>query len=119
MHLLVPYSPSWGFRALPSCRCDLVYAAAMASIKRESRRFLLSFLSIASLVLAGLEVVTTIGLTGALCVWFSVGISLGGLLDTTRVEARIGRVRLIVPWAVRAYAHLAGLFMLTGLASIP
>jgi len=71
-------------------------------------------------VLSGLEIVTTIGMTGALCVWISVGLSLGGFGLTLRsMESRIGRMTLDRYYGM--YEHtptLAGLFLLTGLASI-
>ena len=58
--------------------------------------------------------------TGALCVWLSVGISLLGFGLTLRsVEARTGRLSLDSFHGL--YEHtpiLAGLFLLTGLASI-
>ena len=90
-------------------------------MQKDARRFFCYlFLSHASLVLSGLEIVDTIGLTGALCVWISVGISLGGFGLTLRsVEARVGRLSLDRYHGL--YEHtptLAGLFLLTGLASI-
>jgi NADH-quinone oxidoreductase subunit M len=78
------------------------------------------FLSHSSLVLVGLELVTPIGLTGALCVWLSVGLALGGFGLTLRcVEARVGRISMDEFHGL--YEHmptLAALFLLTGLASI-
>ncbi len=122
MHLVLPYAPSWALQSIAVLSLfTSVYAAGMATVQTESRRFFCYlFLSNASLVLAGLEIVTTVGLTGALCVWFSVGISLSGFALTLRsVEARIGRISLDRYHGV--YEHtptLAGLFLLTGLASI-
>lgn len=122
MHLVLPFGPSWAMRSIAVLSLiTAVYAAGMATIQKDSRRFFCYlFLSQASLVLCGLEIVDTIGLTGALCVWISVGVSLGGFALTLRsVEARIGRVSLDRYHGM--YEHtptLAGLFMLTGLASI-
>jgi NADH-quinone oxidoreductase subunit M len=98
-----------------------VYAAGMALVQREARRFFCYlFLSHSSLVLVGLEIATPIGLTGALCVWLSVGLALGGFGLTLRsVEARTGRLSLAEFHGL--YEHvpmLAAFFLLTGLASI-
>ena len=78
------------------------------------------FLSNSSLVLVGLEVATPISLTGGLCVWLSVGMSLSGLGLTLRaLEARTGRLSLVDYHGL--YEHMPNLavfFLLTGLASI-
>jgi len=77
-------------------------------------------LSNSSLVLIGLEVSTPIGLTGGLCVWLSVGLSLTGFGLTLRsLESRTGRMSLEKYHGL--YEHmpsLAAFFLLTGLASI-
>jgi len=98
-----------------------VYAAGMALVQREARRFFCYiFLSHSSLVLVGLEMATPIGLTGALCVWLSVGVSLGGFGLTLRaLESRRGRLSLVEFQGL--YEHtpeLACCFVLTGLASV-
>lgn len=122
MHLVLPFGPSWAMRSIAVLSLiTAVYAAGMATIQKDARRFFCYlFLSHASLVLCGLEIVDTIGLTGALCVWISVGISLGGFALTLRsVEARIGRISLDRYHGM--YEHtptLAGLFLLAGLGSI-
>ncbi len=93
----------------------------MSLVQSEARRFFCYlFLSNASLVLVGLELVTPIGLTGALCVWLSVGLSLTGFGITLRcIEARIGRVSLTDFHGLFEHMPtLAGFFLLTGLASI-
>ena len=122
MHLIFPVAPSWAMQSIAVLSLTTaVYAAGMATIQRDARRFFCYlFLSHSSLVLSGLEIVTTIGMTGALCVWISVGLSLGGFGLTLRsMEARIGRIMLDRYHGM--YEHtptLAGLFLLTGLASI-
>jgi NADH-quinone oxidoreductase subunit M len=93
----------------------------MAVVQREARRFFAYlFLSHASLVLVGLELVAPISLTGALCLWFSVMLSLGGLGLTLRaLEARFGRLALDDFHGL--YDHSPALavgFLLTGLASV-
>lgn len=98
-----------------------IYAAGMALVQREARRFFCYlFLSHSSLVLLGLEMATPLGLTGGLCVWLSVGLSLAGFGLTLRaVESRTGRLSLADYHGL--YNHmplLAVFFLLTGLASI-
>lgn len=122
MHLVFPVAPAWAMQSIAVLSLvTAVYAAGMATIQTDARRFFCYlFLSHSSLVLSGLEIVTTIGLTGALCVWISVGLSLGGFGLTLRsIESRIGRITLKRYHGM--YEHtptLAGLFLLTGLASI-
>lgn len=98
-----------------------VYAAGMGLIQKETRRFFCYiFLSHSALVLVGLETLTPIGLTGALCVWLSVGPALTGFGLTLRaLEAR--HRRLLLTTFHGLYDHtpaLAICFLLTGLASI-
>lgn len=122
MHLVFPVAPPWAMRSIAVLSLTTaVYAAGMATIQKDARRFFCYlFLSHSSLVLSGLELVNTIGLTGALCVWISVGLSLGGFGLTLRsMEARIGRISFDRYHGM--YEHtptLAGLFLLTGLGSI-
>jgi NADH-quinone oxidoreductase subunit M len=122
MRLVLPIAPDWALRSIAILSLvTAVYAAGMALVQREARRFFCYlFLSNASLVLVGLEIATPIGLTGALCVWLSIGLSLVGFGLTLRcVEAREGRLSLDEFHGL--YEHtpmLAALFLLTGLASI-
>jgi NADH-quinone oxidoreductase subunit M len=122
MRLVLPVAPDWALQSIAVLSLvTAVYAAGMALVQREARRFFCYlFLSNASLVLVGLEIGTPIGLTGALCVWLSIGLSLLGFGLTLRcVEARTGRLSLQEFHGL--YEHtpmLAVFFMLTGLASI-
>tara|TARA_R110002049_G_scaffold2750_4_gene21906 strand:+ start:49291 stop:50757 length:1467 start_codon:yes stop_codon:yes gene_type:complete len=122
MRLVLPIAPDWALQSIAMVSLfTSVYAAGMALVQREARRFFCYlFLSHSSLVLVGLELVTPIGLTGALCVWLSVGLSLAGFALTLRcIESRIGRISLDQYHGL--YEHtptLAALFLLTGLASI-
>ncbi len=122
MRLVLPIAPSWALQSIAIISLiTAVYAAGMSLVQRESRRFFCYlFLSNASLVLVGLELATNIGLTGALCVWISVGLSLTGFGITLRsIEARIGRVSLADYHGLYdQMPTLAGFFLLTGLASI-
>ncbi len=122
MRLVFPIAPSWALQSIAILSLSTaVYAAGMTLVQRDSRRFFcFLFLSHSSLVLVGLEMATPIGLTGALCVWLSVGISLLGFgLALRSVEARTGRLTLDNFHGL--YEHtpfLASMFLLTGLASI-
>lgn len=120
--LVLPIAPEYVLRSIALLSLfTAVYAACMALVQHEARRFFCYvFLSHSSLVLVGLESADKIGLTGALCVWLSVGLSLAGFGLTLRsVEARTGRLSLDQFHGL--YEHmpmLAILFMVTGLGSI-
>lgn len=122
VRLVLPSAPDWILRSLALLSLvTAVYAAAMALVQHEARRFYCYvFLSHSSLVLVGMEVANRLGLTGALCVWISVGLSLAGFGLTLRsVEARRGRLSLNQFHGL--YEHmpmLAILFLITGLGSI-
>lgn len=122
MRLVLPIAPTWAMQAIAVLSLiTAVYSAGLALVESDSRRFYCYlFLSHSSLVLVGLELVTAIGLTGALSLWLSVGLSLGGLgLVLRSIESRVGRIDLARFNGL--YDHtplLAGLFLLTGLASI-
>jgi NADH-quinone oxidoreductase subunit M len=122
MRLVLPIAPDWALQSIAIVSLiTAVYAGGMALVQHEARRFFCYlFLSHSSLVLVGLELATPIGLTGALCVWLSVGLALGGFGLTLRcVEARVGRISMDKFHGL--YEHMptfAALFLLTGLASI-
>jgi NADH-quinone oxidoreductase subunit M len=122
MHLVFPVVPGWAMQSIAILSLlTSLYAAGMAAVQTDARRFFcFLFLSHSSLVLSGLELVNVIGLTGALCVWLSVGLSLTGYGLTIRaVEARIGHIQLNRYYGL--YEHtptLAGLSLITGLSSI-
>jgi NADH-quinone oxidoreductase subunit M len=122
VRLVLPIAPTWVLQSIGLISlATAVYTAGMATIQRETRRFYAHlFLSHASLVLVGLELQTEISLTGSLCLWFSVLISLSGFGLTIRaLESRFGRLSLIRHHGL--YEHtpaLAVSFLLTGLASV-
>ncbi|HJZ60391.1 MAG TPA: proton-conducting transporter membrane subunit [Gemmataceae bacterium] len=122
VRLVLPVAPDWVLQSIGVFSLvTAVYAAGMAVVQREARRFFAYlFLSHASLILVGLELHTSLSLTGALCLWFSVALSLGGLGLTLRaVEARFGRMTLDRYHGL--YEHspaLAVCFLLTGLGSV-
>jgi NADH-quinone oxidoreductase subunit M len=122
LRLVLPIAPDWVLRSIAlTSLFTAVYAAGMALIQTEARRFFCYlFLSHSALVLVGLEIVTPMALTGALCVWLSVSLSLCGFGLTLRaVEARRGQLSLTEYQGL--YEHtpaLAVCFLLTGLASV-
>ncbi len=122
VRLVLPVAPDWVLRSIGLVSLTtVVYASGMALVQREARRFFCYlFLSHSALVLVGLEVVNPIGLTGALCVWLSVGFSLGGFSLTMRgLEARFGRLSLTrFHGLYEQTPALAVCFALTGLASV-
>lgn len=122
IRLVLPIGPIWVLQSIGLLSLTTaVYAAGMALIQRETRRFFAHFfLSHASLVLVGLELHTELSMTASLCLWFSVIISLGGFGLTLRaLEARYGRISLRDYHGL--YEHsptLAVFFLLTGLACV-
>ncbi|MGH7170587.1 MAG: proton-conducting transporter membrane subunit [Gemmataceae bacterium] len=122
IRLVLPIAPdgllfALGFLSLITA----VYAACMALVQSEVRRFFAYFfLSHASLVLVGLQLHTAVSLTGALSFWFAVILSLGGFgLVLRALESRFGRLPLREHHGL--YEHspmLAVSFLLTGLASV-
>ncbi len=122
MRLVLPIAPTWALQSIAILSLfTAVYAASMALVQREARRmFCYLLLSQSSLVLVGLELVTPIGLTGALCVWVSVGLSMTGFAITLRsIESRISRISLAdFHGLYQQMPMLAGFFLLTGLAAI-
>lgn len=122
VRLVLPIAPDWmldglGFASLATA----IYAAGMASVQREARRFFsYFFLSHASLVLVGLELHTTLSLAGCLYLWMSVMLALTGLGLTLRaLEARYGRLALTHYRGLYDQSPtLAVCFLLTGLASV-
>lgn len=122
MRLVLPIAPDQALRTIAAISLfTAIYAGAMALVQREARRFFCYlFLSHSSLVLVGLELATTVGFAGALCVWLSVGLSLTGFGITLRcIEARIGRISFAdFHGLYQQMPTLAGFFVLTGLSSI-
>ncbi|HXD86455.1 MAG TPA: proton-conducting transporter membrane subunit [Urbifossiella sp.] len=122
VRLVVPIAPDWILQSLGVVSLvTAAYAAGMAVVQRDARRFFaFLFLSNASLVLVGLELHTSLSLTGALALWASAALALSGLGFTLRaVEARLGQMPL--DRFVGLYDHSPGLavgFLLTGLASV-
>lgn len=98
-----------------------VYTAAMSTIQTEARRFVgLFLLSQAALVLAGLCLPTSLGLTAGLFLWLSAPLAMLGLGLTVRsLEARLGRLSLQTFLGLHAETPtLAALFLITGLAAV-
>lgn len=122
VRLVLPIAPDGVLRSIGLLSLiTAVYAAGMALVQKETRRFFCYlFLSHSALVLVGLEIATPVGLTGALCVWLSVGLALAGFGLTLRaLEARRGRLSLVDYNGLHEHTPvLAACFLLTGLASV-
>lgn len=122
MRLVLPIAPDEVLRGLGLLSMfTAVYSAALALVQTEGRQlFARLFLSHSALVLVGLEMVTPVGLTGALWIWLAVGLSLGGFgLSLRALESRRGRVSLIEFQGL--YEHMPALaicFLLTGLGCV-
>ncbi len=121
LRLVLPVAPVWALQGLGvAALATAVYAAGMALVQQEVRRFFAYlFLNNVSLVLVGLGLPTSVGVAGALCLWFAVTLSLAGFGLTLRaLEARYGRLSLVEFRGL--YEHspmLAVCFLVTGLAS--
>jgi NADH-quinone oxidoreductase subunit M len=122
VRLLLPVAPTGELEVIGMLAlATAVYAAGMALVQREARRFFAYiFLSHSALVVVGLDTVEPIGLTGALCVWLSVGLSLAGFGLTLRLlEARHGRLSLVGYHGLYEHTPLLAIcFLLTGMASV-
>jgi NADH-quinone oxidoreductase subunit M len=122
VRLLVPIAPQWTLEGIGLIAAgSAIYAAALALVQREARRFFCYiFLSHSALVLVGLATASSIGLTGALCVWISIGLSLVGFgLVIRGLEARHGRLSLVGYHGVYDHTPLLAIcFLLTGMASV-
>lgn len=122
VRLVLPMAPQSALQALSlASLLTAVYAAALALVQTDARRFFCYlFLSHSALVLVGLETGAAIGLTGGLAVWLSVGLALTGFGLTLRsLEARCGRLTLDRYHGLyERTPALASCFLLTGLASV-
>jgi NADH-quinone oxidoreductase subunit M len=127
VRLVMPIAPEWALQSIGLFSlATAVYCAGMATIQLKARRlFAYLFLSHASLVLVGLELVglehgSSVSLTGALSLWFSVALSLQGFGLTLRaLEARFGPLSLTRYHGLyESSPALAVCFLLTGLASV-
>ncbi len=122
VRLLLPVAPTWALAGLSiASMITAVYAAGMATIQVEIRRFFaFLFIGHSALVLVGIELQTMTSMTASLCLWFSVILSLAGFGLTLRaLEARFGRLSLRDYHGL--YPHsptLAVCFLLTGLACV-
>ncbi len=122
LRLVVPIAPAYALSCLGMVSLfTAVYAGAMSMVQKDVRRFFCCLvISHSAMVLVGLEIATPIGLTGALCVWLSAGLSLGGFGLTLRaLEARRGRLQLNQYQGLYEHAPaLAICFLLTGLGCV-
>lgn len=97
VRLVFPIAPDWALVALTGAALvTVVYSAGMALVQTDARRFFAYLvLGQSALVLLGLDPHGAVGSTGALVLWLTVGLSLGGLGLTLRaLESRVGRLSL-------------------------
>lgn len=122
VRLVFPFTSAEILRAIALVSLfSAIYASGMAVVQTNTRKFFAYLvLGNGSLVLIGLESVTTIGLTGGLILWFSSGISLTALGIVIRaVEGRVGRVGLDNFHGLYGQMPgLAGFFLLAVLSGI-
>jgi NADH-quinone oxidoreductase subunit M len=127
VRLVLPLAPDWALAGMGVLSlATALYAAGLATVQTDARRFFAYlFLSHASLILVGMESVglggrEAVSLTGALALWVSVVLSLGGLGLTLRaLEARLGRLSMADYRGLYEQSPaLAVCFLLTGLASV-
>lgn len=122
LRLVLPVAPDWVLQGIGlASQVTAVYAAALATVQTDARRFYsYLFLSHASLVLIGLELHTATSLSGALGLWVSAALSLGGLgLVLRALEARHGRLSLSGYHGLYEQTPTLGVgFLLTGLACV-
>jgi len=122
VRLVFPVAPDWLLHGVAAISlATALYSAGMAMVQKDARRFFCYlFLSHSSLVFVGLEMASPVGVTGALCAWFSVGLTMAGFGLTLRsIETRTGRLSLDKFHGL--YSHtprLGALFLITGLASV-
>jgi NADH-quinone oxidoreductase subunit M len=122
VRLVLPIAPDWVLHSLGILSLiTAVYASGMALVQREVRRFFCYlFISNSALVLAGLETMSPIGLTGALSIWLSAALSLAGFGLTLRaLESRQGRLSLVRFHGLYDHTKLLAIcFLLAGMASV-
>ena len=122
IRLVLPTAPDWALQGIGIASIiTSVYAACMATIQLDTRRFFAYlYLSQSALVLVGLELHTSISLTGALSLWFSTAMSVCGIGLTIRaLESRHGRLGLKEFHGLYEQSPtLAVGFLMTGLACV-
>lgn len=122
LRLLLPSTPEWMLNAASVvCLITAVYGGGMAIVQNEVRKFYAHLcLSQTSLVMFGVMLHTSNGLTAALCLWISSSLALAGLAFSVRaLEARFGALSLREHHGY--YEQVPGLaicFLITGLASV-
>lgn len=122
VRLLLPSTPEWMLNAASVlCLVTAVYGGGMAIVQNEVRKFFANLcLSQTALVMFGVMLHTSNGLTAALCLWISSSLALVGLAFSVRsLEARFGALSLREHHGF--YEQVPGLavcFLITGLASV-
>lgn len=122
VRLVLPIAPEWALEAFGVAAVGTAfYTAGRGIVEHDARRFFAYlFVSHAALVLVGVGLHTPFAVTGALVMWISTGLSLGGLgLILRSLEARVGRLDLREHRGLYDQSPaLAVCFLLTGLATV-
>jgi NADH-quinone oxidoreductase subunit M len=122
VRLLLPIAPEWALRTMVIFSLvTAAYSSGMALVQKNARRFVsYVFLSHSSLILIGLDGSTPIGLTGGLCMWLSLGLTITGFGLTLRaLESRTGPLMLDRYHGFYRQTPLLAVFcLITGLAGI-
>lgn len=120
--LLLPIAPPWALQVISfMALASAIYAAGMALVQQEVRRYFSYFLlSYSAIVLVGLTMDRLTGLAGGLCVWLSAGLAIAGMGTVLRaVEARVGHLSLSrFHGLYEQVPLLAAFFLLCGLAVV-
>jgi NADH-quinone oxidoreductase subunit M len=120
--LLLPIAPPWALQVISfMALASAIYAAGMALVQQEVRRYFSYFLlSYSAIVLVGLTMDRLTGLAGGLCVWLSAGLAVAGMGTVLRaVEARVGHLSLSrFHGLYEQVPLLAAFFLLCGLAVV-
>ncbi len=122
IRMILPIAPAWALQGIAVLSLlTSLYAAGLNFVKKDMRHFFSNlFLCNSSLILAGLELNTEISITGSLCIWISMLLSLTGFaIALQAIEARVGRLKLDRYHGLyEQMPEVAGFFLITGLASI-
>lgn len=120
--MVLPITPLWLMQSIAILSLlTSLYAAGVNFVQKDLRHFFGNlFLSNSSLLLAGIELGTEISITGSLCIWISMLLSLTGFaIALQAVESRVGRLNLgFYHGLYEQMPQIAGFFIITGLASI-
>ena len=122
VRLFVPVCPAAALEAVGVISLvTAIYTAALAVVQTDARRFIASLcIGNTALVLTGISLGTEIGMTAALTLWISGGITLTGTAFALRAaESRIGEIKFVEFLGLYERAPaLAVCFLIAGLGVV-